>query len=185
MSANRLKTKESGFTLIEVTLAIVIGVVVIAGATVLYNQAKSSAANSAAQGKVNAAASTIEEFAARNFGKYPDDAQFIAAWTRNRPDDIGLSPWGGAAGDGTADGSGTQAGVLVGTALGTGIADAAAAAGLTSANKVGAIEYRRSATNAAANVYDLQIEATKPVRGYALWIFNANGEGPNFVTGGK
>ena len=41
-----------GFTLIEVTLAIVIGVILIAGGTLLYNQAKNSAGNSRAQAKV-------------------------------------------------------------------------------------------------------------------------------------
>lgn len=182
MSANRLKRSESGFTLIEVTLAIVIGVVVIAGATVLYNQAKASAANSAAQSKVNAAASTIEEFAARNFGKYPNATQFTAAWKRNRPDDAGTSPWGGLAGNG----GGPENGIITGTDLDTAaLATPANAAALTNVNKVGAIEYKTSATNAIREVYDLQIEATRSVRGYGVWIYNDKGEGPNFVVGGK
>ncbi len=182
MSANRLKHSQSGFTLIEVTLAIVIGVVVIAGATVLYNQAKASAANTAAQGKVNAAAATVEEFTAKNFGKYPSATQFIAAWTRNRPDDAGSSPWGGLAGDAAAA-NGSVAGIIVGTALAD--VDAAAATGLTNINKVGAIEYRVSATNATASVYDIQTESARTVRGYGIWIYNGSGQGPNFVTGGK
>jgi prepilin-type N-terminal cleavage/methylation domain-containing protein len=182
MSANRLKHSQSGFTLIEVTLAIVIGVVVIAGATVLYNQAKASAALTAAQSKVNAAAASVEEFSARNFGRYPTDAQFETVWKRNRPDDYNSSPWGGQAGNG---GTAGKEGMILGTALGTGIADLAAANALTNVNKVGAIEYRISATNATASVFDLQTSSNKTVRGYGLWIYSDKGEGPNFVTGGK
>lgn len=173
MSANRLKHSESGFTLIEVTLAIVIGVVVIAGATVLYNQAKNSAASTAAQNKVNAAAATIEEFAAKNFGRYPTDAQFVASWTRTRPDDVANSPWGGLTGE--ADG------ILSGTVLNANVAEVAA----ETTGNVGTIEYRVAATNATYSVYDRQIQSNKTVRGYGVWIYDDKGRGPNFVAGGK
>jgi len=172
MSANRLKHSQSGFTLIEVTLAIVIGVVVIAGATVLYNQAKNGAANSAAQSKVGAAASVIEEFAAKNFGKYPDATQFTNAWVRARPDDHANSPWGGPSGD--------TDGVITGTALGDQNTAIAAADG-----NIGAIEYRVATTRTAYSVFDMQTESTKSVRNYGVWIYNGKGEGPNFVMGGK
>lgn len=179
MSANRLKTKESGFTLIEVTLAIVIGVVVIAGATVLYNQAKSSAANSAAQGKVNAAAATVEEFAAKNFGRYPDGTQFATLWQRARGDDFASSPWGGPTGE--------TDGVITGAALAGLDAAASDALGIDPA-RVGSLEYRRPALatdNATKSVYDRQSLSTKDVRNYGIWIYDGNGAGPNFVTGGK
>ena len=172
MSANRLKHSQSGFTLIEVTLAIVIGVVVIAGATVLYNQAKNGAANSAAQSKVGAAASVIEEFAAKNFGKYPTYAQFTSAWTRARPDDAANSPWGGPSGD--ADG------IIAATDLTATVAQLTA-----SDTRIGAIEYRKATNTATSSVFDLQTESNKDVRHYGIWIYNAKGEGPNFVMGGK
>lgn len=172
MSANRLKHTESGFTLIEVTLAIVIGVVVIAGATVLYNQAKNSAANTAAQNKVNAAAATIEEFSAKNFGKYPTSAQFTTIWQRNRPDDYGSSPWGGP--------TGTAAGVK------TSVTWAALPTTQTAATAAdaGVIAYV-AGTTTPADLFDMQREATISVRNYALWIYNDKGVGPNFSVGGK
>lgn len=172
MSEKQLKRPESGFTLIEVTLAIVIGVVVIAGATVLYNQAKNSAANSAAQNKVNAAAATIEEFAARNYGRYPTGAQLETIWVRNRPDDYNVSPWGGLA-------AVASSGILVGSNF------EKVEAPITNASGSGTIEYRLSTSNSTASIWDSQLENTKTVRGYSLWIYNGAGEGPHFVTGGK
>ena len=60
------KGRARGFTLIEVTLAIVIGIIMIAGATLIYNQAKTSAGNSRAQAKVVALQQLVEEYAAQN-----------------------------------------------------------------------------------------------------------------------
>jgi prepilin-type N-terminal cleavage/methylation domain-containing protein len=171
MSANRLKHSESGFTLIEVTLAIVIGVVVIAGATVLYNQAKNSAANTAAQNKVNAASAVVEEFAAKNFGRYPTGAQFTSSWMRNRPDDYMSSPWGGQVG--------FVPGVRYGDTMHANMTAASA-----SATAIGVIHYYNQAAT-TASYYDVQREATVSVRNYGLWIHDGQGNGPNFVVGGK
>jgi len=91
--------KKKGFTLIEVTLAIVIGIVMIAGATLIYNQAKNSAGNSRASSKVVAFQQVIEEFAAQNQGVYPTNMRDINdLWVRKRPDDWNKSPWGGVLG---------------------------------------------------------------------------------------
>lgn len=91
--------KKKGFTLIEVTLAIVIGIVMIAGATLIYNQAKNSAGNSRASSKVVALQQVIEEFAAQNQGVYPTVMRDINdLWVRKRPDDWNKSPWGGVIG---------------------------------------------------------------------------------------
>jgi prepilin-type N-terminal cleavage/methylation domain-containing protein len=91
--------KKKGFTLIEVTLAIVIGIVMIAGATLIYNQAKNSAGNSRASSKVVALQQVIEEFAAQNQGIYPTSLRDINdLWIRKRPDDWNKSPWGGVIG---------------------------------------------------------------------------------------
>lgn len=184
MSANRLKHSQSGFTLIEVTLAIVIGVVVIAGATVLYNQAKNSAASSAAQSKVNAAASTVEEFAAKNFGVYPSATQFASIWRRARVDDIASSPWGGVAGTPAAGPATYSAGVSAYDTLAA-IADTATTVTTDNDNLVGVIEYRKAATNAPVDIFDMQRESETSVRNYGIWIYNGQGRGPNFVVGGK
>lgn len=91
--------KKKGFTLIEVTLAIVIGIVMIAGATLIYNQAKNSAGNSRASSKVVALQQVIEEFAAQNQGIYPTSLRDLNdLWIRKRPDDWNKSPWGGVIG---------------------------------------------------------------------------------------
>lgn len=84
-----------GFTLIEVTLAIVIGIILIAGATLIYNQAKTSAGNSRAQAKVVSLQSLIEQYMSRADGVAPDIAVLRALWERARPDDFNKSPWGG------------------------------------------------------------------------------------------
>jgi len=87
-----------GFTLIEVTLAIVIGVIMIAGATLLYNQSKISSGNSRAQAKVLALQQLVEEYAANNQGTYPTVESVRALFKRKRPDDYLKSPWGGQIG---------------------------------------------------------------------------------------
>lgn len=91
--------KSSGFTLIEVTLAIVIGIVMIAGATLIYNQAKNSAGNSRASAKVLSLQQVVEEFAAQNQGIYPTSIRDLNdLWIRKRPEDWNKSPWGGVTG---------------------------------------------------------------------------------------
>ena len=97
-----------GFTLIEVTLAIVIGIIMIAGATLIYNQAKTSAGNSRAQAKVASLQSLVEQYMARADGVAPDVDALRALWERSRPDDFNKSPWGGLA-QPTLDPDGTTA----------------------------------------------------------------------------
>lgn len=87
--------KQAGFTLIEVTLAIVIGVIMIGGAVVLYQQGKTSAGNSRAKQKVESLRAMAEEMGQRNFGVYPTVDQLRTQWARRRADDYNQSPWGG------------------------------------------------------------------------------------------
>lgn len=94
----RKRLSGRGFTLIEVTLAIVIGVIMIAGATLLYNQSKISSGNSRAQAKVLALQQLVEEYAANNAGTYPTIESVRALFKRKRPDDYLKSPWGGQVG---------------------------------------------------------------------------------------
>ena len=90
--------RRTGFTLIEVTLAIVIGVIMIAGAILIYNQAKVSAGNSRAQEKVASLQGLVEDYMARSDGIAPSTDNLRAMWVRARPDDWNKSPWGGVMG---------------------------------------------------------------------------------------
>lgn len=94
MKAARVNNQK-GFTLIEVSLAIVIGIIVLGGAIVLYNQTKTSSANSAASAKSLALQSVVEELAAANNGTYPTVASLNTAWATRRPTDYNQSPFGG------------------------------------------------------------------------------------------
>lgn len=96
------KARNSGFTLIEVSLAIVIGLVVLGGAVALYQQARTSAQNAAAKEKLLAVSALIAELDARNFG-LPSLLQLRAALKLKRPDDYNVSPWGGVIPQGTPD----------------------------------------------------------------------------------
>jgi prepilin-type N-terminal cleavage/methylation domain-containing protein len=93
-----------GFTLVEVALAIAVGLIVIAGAVIGYNVTKDSAANSTARERVNQASAFIAEYAAANSGNYPvslpgGTGNFTNMWKRKQPDDYNSSPWGGQTGD--------------------------------------------------------------------------------------
>lgn len=88
--------KTRGFTLIEVSLAIVIGVIVLAGGIVLFNQVKISSGNSAAADKVSALQTLVEEMEVRNY-KLPRPADLYQNLVSRRSD-VTQSPWGGPAG---------------------------------------------------------------------------------------
>lgn len=100
-----------GFTLIEVSLAIVIGLIVLAGAVALYNQVRESAATGKMKEKVMAAATIIEEIGAQT-GTYPNPApghiddqnRVIVKFKQARPDDYDKSPWGGNVGSDAPNG---------------------------------------------------------------------------------
>lgn len=87
--------RRAGFTLIEVVFAIVLGVMLIGGATVLYQQVRESALNALAKEKLMAVTIVVEEQEARNY-ELPKLDQLRVAWKTKRPDDYNLSPWGGS-----------------------------------------------------------------------------------------
>ncbi|MEB3187886.1 MAG: prepilin-type N-terminal cleavage/methylation domain-containing protein [bacterium] len=99
---------QTGFTLVEVALAIVIGVVLLAGSAALYNQTKIAAGTSKAMEKRGALASLVDELQARIL-VFPSIAQLQVEW-RNRRDDYLGNPWGGGL-------SGTTTGILGGDVL--------------------------------------------------------------------
>lgn len=200
------KGRTRGFTLIEVTLAIVIGIIMIAGATLIYNQAKTSAGNSRAQAKVVALQQLVEEYAAQNQGIYPDNLGNVQVlWQRKRPDDWNKSPWGGLVGASfTPNGVGGVGSWSSGTVLSTnmlgkiGVTAGAAVPGTfpaavtaQAASQVGALGYDYDNSNATWQYGpnngsgDIMTNATKVVKGYAVYIADQQGRFPNFITGGK
>ncbi|MBM3268762.1 MAG: type II secretion system protein [Candidatus Sericytochromatia bacterium] len=205
------RTKRRGFTLIEVTLAIVIGVIMIAGATLLYNQSKISSGNSRAQAKVLALQQLIEEYAANNQGTYPGIDSVRSLFKRKRPDDYLKSPWGGQigtdlqqAGDaqarGIADHSKTKSTVAPGdndpwtqealegmntVATGKPLNKTSYNGGLAFSLNNASTGTEGQDNTATRSIFDVITNVTKTVRGYSLWIYDQQGQYPNFAAGGK
>lgn len=93
---------EHGFTLIEVILAIVVGIIVLTFGMVTYDQIKVNAGNSKMQQKVLAVTTIVETFNART-GRYPNarvwnNYEISTLYKAQRPDDYLMSPWGGQVG---------------------------------------------------------------------------------------
>lgn len=198
--------KRGGFTLIEVTLAIVIGIIMIAGATLIYQQAKRSAGNSKANEKVLAFQALIEQYAAQNSGVYPTAVSDVnALWQRQRPDDWNKSPWGGVLGSyfspmDAVTGIGVttdDSAASICTPISAYAANAISAVGAGDPNTavfgvntsiattlVGGLVYDTVAPDATEAYADLQ-SGTTTVKDYAVYILDDQGRGPNFVTGGK
>lgn len=196
--------QKRGFTLIEVTLAIVIGIIMIAGATLIYNQAKTSAGNSRAQAKVLALQQLVEEYAARAEGLYPNVLNDLnSLWARKRPDDWNKSPWGGVLGSKYRDQGG---GVANWPPSVIEVNFNASTSAMTSSNhptsgsgaqlgangtQTGGLVYDLDPTNAiwqygdAVQVGDIMTNRTVTVKGYAVYICDQQGRYPNFITGGK
>lgn|GEM_PF-1795993 len=84
----------SAFTLVETILVTVVGVVLLASATYVYQVAKSSAGTSKAKQKVVALQAVVEELATVNARAYPDILALSVTWLQKRFD-AGASPWGG------------------------------------------------------------------------------------------
>ncbi len=207
----RIAKSQAAFTLIEVTLAIVIGVIMIAGAVLIYNQAKTSSGNSRAQAKVLALQQVVEEFASNNAGTYPTISDARALFKRKRPDDYLKSPWGGQIGThlqqaddtaargiadhsekdrGTGDGAGTES--PWGTTDVAGL-NKVSAEPLKVKEKNGGLAYSlnndSTGTEGQDNtetklLFDVVTNNTKEFRGYALWVYDQQGRYPNFSTGG-
>lgn len=170
------KRHERGFTLIEVTLAIVIGVVVIGGATLLYQQASRAAGNARAQTKTAALATLVEEMAART-GKYPTHEQLRKSWGRLREDAL-LSPWGGSLG---ANGLGSVEGIAMSNEAFTTPWTRDSYANIDYAGVLGYMV----ATNATdiKPVTDYPTEITRHYRYFVVAIWDPDGNAPCFPAG--
>ncbi len=177
---------QKGFTLIEVSLAIVIGVIVLAGAITLYNQSKVSAGNSKAQEKSLALAAVVEELAAANNMAYPSVGNVNTAW-RTRREDADMNPWGGTLAVGAAPnqkavknaGDATNAGPY---SWPTSTMNAWSS---TAANVASAGFAVYATGTGTSSVYDAGVVATKTYANYFVGIVNPAGEGAAFTAGGK
>lgn len=194
MKTSRNKAQK-GFTLIEVSLAIVIGVIILAGAITLYNQSKLSAGNSKAQEKSLALASLAEEMAANNNGQYASLAQLNNAWLTRR-DDARSSPWGGAlnaadggvaqAQNGTANGAAAWAPGYTWPSLtgaNPGYTTAPTQAAWTVAASAGELVYMIG--NGTSSVYDVNALVPHVYANYIVGVANNNGAIFSFTNGGK
>lgn len=172
----RAKRNERGFTLIEVTLAIVIGMVVVAGATLLYRQASISAGNVKAQTKTSALAALAEQHFVRQ-NRYPTHDQLRKLWGRFREDTL-LSPWGGPVG---TLAQGAEQGIV---RLDDAFTDPWEADRYINPDYVGAIAYFVSANgNESKDVTDYDTGLTRSYRGFVVGMWDQDGHNPRFIAG--
>ena len=191
MLKNANPKARKGFTLVEVALAVAVGLIIIGGAVLGYNAVKDNAANSNARDRVLTAVSMVEEYASANGGRYPVAGQntFVQMWKRKRPDDYNASPWGGTAGG--ANGADEASAAFTGSAAAPSVATVTAA--VTGIGTVGTAD-----TNKAADMIYMPISSSAPwasitafssasataVKNYAVGIFDKNGQPWWDVKGG-
>jgi prepilin-type N-terminal cleavage/methylation domain-containing protein len=197
MQKTAIRKARKGFTLVEVALAVAVGLIIIGGAVLGYNAVKDNAANSNARDRVLTAVSMVEEYASANGGRYPSASAtvpgtFTTMWKSKRPDDYNSSPWGGT----TAGSNGADEAT---TAI-TGTTSAPTAATVTTvAVNGGTITVGTADTTRAADMIYAPITASQPwasitafstasaaaVKNYAVGIFDKNGQPFWDVKGGK
>lgn len=174
----------TGFTLVEVVLAIVVGIGILAGAVTIYNQTKTSTANSLAKEKEMALSNVVEESGAANGGAFPSLATLQALWPTKRPQDYNTSPWGG-----TLTGVGLDGNPLVPvrTLYGDGESGGAATASTFPSDR-GRLYYMLTVGTAIFWVDDFSVgdgaSGTTRVNSYAIAYLNPdNGQHYYFVIG--
>lgn len=177
--------RSAGFTLIEVTLAIALGIVVIAGGIVLYNQANNSARDASAKERLTALSSVVESAAMQtNGGTYPTVANLRSMWQRARPNDYNVSPWGGTpAGTNFIDGNDN---ITIGTVIGDGEAGGWGVGTKPTQSDRGRIYYFRvqdSLSQFWIDDFSQVASGTTRVEGYGIGYSGPNKECWYFVTG--
>lgn len=162
-----------GFTLLEVALVTVLGLVIIAGTVIAYNGNKAQAAGAEARRRIQAGQTVIEEFAAANHG-YPTSGagQFTAMWAKGHAEEATRSPWGGAPGDpngAVEDAPYTDGGDAPATAP-----DKTASRG-TDATRHGCLHYTTVADARFVKVTTTYTGEAKALRAYVLSIYDSGG----------
>lgn len=190
MQKSKLIKTRKGFTLVEVALAVAVGLIIIGGAVLGYNAVKDNASNSNARNRVLSAVTMIEEYSAANAGQYPNSAAaggpFSTMWQAKRPDDKALSPWGGATGATTGVSESAPVdfgGTAVATAETTAVQNAFTAASTLAANMLYVTP--SVAANKFAGVTSQSTSSLVPVKNYAVGIADKAGAPWWDAKGGK
>lgn len=174
----------AGFTLIEVALAIVVGLLIIAGAALAFNAAKDSQGNTKARQRVAFLGAAVEEYFSFNY-RLPSQTALSTTWMRKR-DDWNISPWGGGIGN---DQELQSYGFITQGMTSNGIQDKLANA---NPDYVGGLAYfpaqgGETGSNLAAafDVYDITKEEVTRVKTYGVASLGKDGTGFYFVQGGR
>jgi prepilin-type N-terminal cleavage/methylation domain-containing protein len=192
MSSTRLRRSRAGFTLVEVALAVAVGLIIIGGAVLGYNAVKDSAGNSNARDRLMTATAMVEEYAAANNGKYPTAGTntFTTMWKSKRPDDYTSSPWGGQSGGPTGVDEATAA--FAGASVSPTVASVTGA--VTGIGTIGTADPTKSAdmiymqispTSPWAGLKEFSTASLVAVKNYSTGIFDKNGQPWWFALGGK
>lgn len=163
--------KQKGFTLIEVALAIALGIIIVIAAILGYNSVRTAQAEREARNRLGALKGIIEQYSAANNGAVPALTQLRTLWSDRRKEDFMYSPWGGVAGGAVAD-AGITAGVSQQVTPGN-----------VTSTLQGRIGYVSSPGISFTN-YDKAVDTTVTHRNYEIYYHDKGGTGPWFVTGG-
>ncbi len=177
------KTPESGFTLLEIGLALSIALLASAAVIVLYGQVKESSGDAAMREKIGSLQAVVESLYTAQ-GSCPPIATVKDAWVAKRPDAL-KSPWGGDIYDTSV---GTRAGIAGGDLDAGGDPGA-----VESSIGVGALYYRRvvnpgtTIANSASSamMFDVTQGATVSITGYGLAGLKHKGWRHFMVTSGR
>lgn len=85
---------QRGFTLLEIGLALGIGIIIAASVTVFYNQTRDNAGDAAMRQRIGSLQAVVEGLYSAQ-GACPPLRDVQATWYAKRPDDYNKSPWGG------------------------------------------------------------------------------------------
>jgi prepilin-type N-terminal cleavage/methylation domain-containing protein len=203
--SNLIRKGRKGFTLVEVALAVAVGLIVIGGAIVGFNAVRENAFNSAARQKVDAAMVIVENIAAANNQIYPtsvaNDAAaqsaFSRTWQTQRTTDFNANPWGGALveADGVIEvpaisfGHTTEALATAATvtAPATGTYTPVTTAVPTDAGaRAGTVSYNSAAPGGLwGKQTDISDGSVKVIKGYTVSMFDKLGNAYWYIRSGK
>lgn len=169
------RSGQGGFTLLEIGLALGIGIIIAAGVTAFYNQTRDNAGDAAMRQRIGSLQSVVEGlYSAQGQSPHLDDVQ--VAWKARRPDDYYKSPWGG---DVTVTAASAGAVPVLGDLGGSDVyvhigANGVIPYGVETRMTAGGLYYYRLADsngpNAAAtgSVWDQSRKMQVPITGYGL-----------------
>lgn len=179
----RRRGLETGFTLLEIGLALSIGLLALMTVVVFYSQVKDSSGDAAMREKIGSLQSVVESLYLAQ-GSCPDLTTVKQAWVAKRPDAL-KSPWGGDIYDLSAA---PRAGITGGMVQAGDVRGA-----VESSIGVGALYYyfvvnpgtTTSNAVATASLYDVTLGANVTVTGYGVAGLKHKGWRHFMVTSGR